>query len=113
MASPRPWPFHDDDDRPSGSVRPLSLAELQAIVAHLGDDPTSCWPAPVRIGRWWRSGYGRQWAGRAAQPRQAGASNEQLSGRPGPGRCPGESPSSSGWVPPVECSAAYWRPGWD
>jgi hypothetical protein len=38
MASPRPWPF-DDDDRPSGSVRPLSQADLQAIVAHLGDDP--------------------------------------------------------------------------
>jgi Nuclease-related domain len=38
MASPRPWPF-DDDDRPSGSVRPLSPADLQAILAHLGDDP--------------------------------------------------------------------------
>jgi hypothetical protein len=38
MASPRPWPF-DDDDRPSGSVRPLSQADLQAIFAHLGDDP--------------------------------------------------------------------------
>jgi len=38
MASPRPWPF-DDDDRPSGSVRPLSQADLQAILAHLGDDP--------------------------------------------------------------------------
>jgi len=37
MASPRPWPF--DDDRPSGSVRPLSQADLQAILAHLGDDP--------------------------------------------------------------------------
>jgi hypothetical protein len=37
MASPRPWPF-DDDDRPSGSVRPLSPADLQAILAHLGDD---------------------------------------------------------------------------
>jgi hypothetical protein len=37
MASPRPWPF-DDDDRPSGSVRPLSHADLQAILAHLGDD---------------------------------------------------------------------------
>jgi len=36
MASPRPWPF-DDDDRPSGSVRPLSQADLQAILAHLGD----------------------------------------------------------------------------
>jgi hypothetical protein len=38
MASPRPWPF-DDDDRASGSVRPLSDADLQAILAHLGDDP--------------------------------------------------------------------------
>jgi hypothetical protein len=39
MASSRPWPFDDDDDRPSGSVRPLSQAELQAILAHLSDDP--------------------------------------------------------------------------
>jgi Nuclease-related domain len=38
MASPRPWPF-DDEDRPSGSVRPVSPADLQAILAHLGDDP--------------------------------------------------------------------------
>ena len=38
MTSPRPWPF-DDDDRPSGSVRPLSPADLQAILAHLGNDP--------------------------------------------------------------------------
>jgi Nuclease-related domain len=38
MASPRPWPF-DDHDRPSGSVRSLSPADLQAILAHLGEDP--------------------------------------------------------------------------
>jgi hypothetical protein len=38
MASPRPWPF-DDEDRPSGSVRPLSDADLQAILAHLTSDP--------------------------------------------------------------------------
>jgi hypothetical protein len=37
MASSPPWPF-DDDDRPSGSVRPLSHADLQAILAHLTDD---------------------------------------------------------------------------
>jgi hypothetical protein len=37
MASSPPWPF-DDEDRPSGSVRPLSPADLQAILAHLGDD---------------------------------------------------------------------------
>jgi conjugative relaxase-like TrwC/TraI family protein len=36
--SPRRFPF-DDDDRPSGSVRPLSQADLQAILAHLSDDP--------------------------------------------------------------------------
>jgi hypothetical protein len=39
MASSRPWPFDDDDDRPSGSVRPLSQADLQAILAHLSDHP--------------------------------------------------------------------------
>jgi Nuclease-related domain len=38
MASSRSWPF-DDEDRPSGSVQPLSQADLQAILAHLGDDP--------------------------------------------------------------------------
>jgi hypothetical protein len=38
MATSRPWPF-DDDDRPSGSVRPLSQADLHAILAHLSDDP--------------------------------------------------------------------------
>jgi Nuclease-related domain len=37
MARSRPWPF-DDDDRPSGSLRPLSQADLQAILAHLDDD---------------------------------------------------------------------------
>jgi Nuclease-related domain len=38
MASSPPWPF-DDEDRPSGSVRPLSQADLQAILAHLTSDP--------------------------------------------------------------------------
>jgi Nuclease-related domain len=37
MANSQSWPF--DEDRPSGSVRPLSQADLQAILAHLGDDP--------------------------------------------------------------------------
>ena len=39
MANSRPWPLDDDDDRPSGSVQPLSQADLHAILAHLGDDP--------------------------------------------------------------------------
>ena len=38
MASSQSWPF-DDEDRPSGSVRPLSKADLQAVLAHLNDDP--------------------------------------------------------------------------
>jgi hypothetical protein len=38
MASSHPWPF-EDDDRPSGSIQPLSQADLQPILAHLGDDP--------------------------------------------------------------------------
>jgi Nuclease-related domain len=38
MASSRPWPF-EGDDRPSGSVRPLSQSELQAILTHLTSDP--------------------------------------------------------------------------
>jgi hypothetical protein len=37
MASSPPWPL-DDDDRPSGSVRPLSQADLQAILAYLNED---------------------------------------------------------------------------
>jgi hypothetical protein len=38
MASSRSWPFDDDDDRPSGSVRPLNQADLQAILAHLNNE---------------------------------------------------------------------------
>ncbi|HKO86518.1 MAG TPA: nuclease-related domain-containing protein [Actinomycetota bacterium] len=38
MGSSRSWPF-DDGDRLSGSVRPLSQADLQAILAHLSNDP--------------------------------------------------------------------------
>jgi hypothetical protein len=51
MASSRPWPF-DDDDRPSGSVQPLSQADLQAILAHLDHDPNQLLaPAPAQTGR--------------------------------------------------------------
>jgi Nuclease-related domain len=38
MARSRSWPA-EDDDRPSGSVQPLSQADLQAILAHLDEDP--------------------------------------------------------------------------
>jgi Nuclease-related domain len=46
MANPRSWPF-DDDDRPSGSVQPLRHADLQAILAHLGDDPDQLLAATI------------------------------------------------------------------
>jgi hypothetical protein len=39
MATSRSWPFDDDEDQPSGSVRPLSQADLRAILAHLTSDP--------------------------------------------------------------------------
>jgi hypothetical protein len=79
MASPRPWPF-DDEDRPSESVRPLSQADLQAILAHL-DDPERLlagtgedWPVvsvrvPASVGRpggsaqaRWRRALAAEWA---------------------------------------------------
>ena len=41
MASSRPWPFDYDDDRPSGSVRPLSQADLRAILATSAMTPIS------------------------------------------------------------------------
>jgi hypothetical protein len=75
--SPR-WPALDRGPSttttgPAGSVRPLSHADLQAILAHLSDDPTSCWPAPVRIGQWWRYGCEPAWAARAARPGEVAA----------------------------------------
>jgi hypothetical protein len=81
MARSQPWPF-DDEDRPSGSVRPLSQADLQAILAHLNDDDpdqlltgtTADRPVAVRVrasvGRpggsahaTWRRARAAEWAG--------------------------------------------------
>jgi hypothetical protein len=70
MASPRPWPFDDDDDRPSGSVQPLSQADLQAILAHLKQRPR---PAAGRHRRRPAGGGG------------AGAGHGRPPGRLGPG----------------------------
>jgi hypothetical protein len=76
MASSRPWPF-DDDDRPSGSVRPLSQADLPAILAHLADDPDELvagtgadWPVvAVRV----QAAVGRPGASAQARWRRARA----------------------------------------
>ena len=92
MTSPQPWPFDDDEDRPSGSVRPLSQADLQAILARLGDGPDELLARagedrPVVEGR------GRAtWAARAAQRRRTGGGCGRPSGRPGLEACPG------GWL---------------
>jgi hypothetical protein len=112
MASSRPWPLDDDDDRPSGSVRPLSQAELHAILAHLSDDPDELLAGTgadrpvvaVRV----RASVGRPGGSAQARWRQERAA----SGRPGPGPCPGESPPPLGRVAPEQSSAACWRPGW-
>jgi hypothetical protein len=75
-----PWPF-DDDDQPSGSVRPLSHADLQAILAHLSDDsdqllagtradrPVVAVPVRASVGRpggsaqvRWRRARAAEWA---------------------------------------------------
>jgi Nuclease-related domain len=107
MASPTPRRFPlDDDDRPSGSVQPLSQADLQAILATGATRSlTSCWPAPTPIGRWWRCGSGPAWAARAARLTRPGGGCGRPSGRPGPGACPGGSP----FRPSPD--AVAWQPG--
>jgi Nuclease-related domain len=67
MASPRRFPF-DDDDRPSGSVRPLSQADLQAILAHLGVDlPVVAVRVRASVGRPGGSAHARWRRLRAAE----------------------------------------------
>src|SRR5215218_2096606 len=111
MASSPPWPFDDDDDRPSGSVRPLSQADLQAILAHLGDDPnellagTDAGQPVVAV----RASVGRPGGSAQATWRRCGPP----SGPPGSEPCPGGSPPSSGSASVGESWAACWRPGWD
>jgi hypothetical protein len=112
MASSRPWPF-DEDERPSGSVRPLSQADLQAILAHLSDDPEELLAGTgadrpvvaVRV----RASVGRP--GGSAQARWRRLRGP--SGLPGPEPCPGGSPSSWGLVSVEEYLAATWLPGWN
>jgi hypothetical protein len=97
MASSQSWPF-DDEDRPSGSVWPLSQADLQASWPTTTTIPKSCWPAPVQIGRWWRRGSGPAWAGQAAPPRRGGGRSGRPSGPSGRAACRGGWPPSLVWV---------------
>ena len=92
MACSRPWPFDDDDERPSGSVRPVSRADLQAILAHLGDDPDELLAGTgadqpvvaIRV----RASVGAP----AAPPKRSGGGCGLPNGPPGSGPCPGGSP---------------------
>jgi hypothetical protein len=72
MASPRSWPF-EDDDRPSGSVQPLRQADLQAILAHLNSDDSDQLLAGTAMDRpvvWVRASMGRPGGSAQAQWRQ-------------------------------------------
>jgi hypothetical protein len=112
MASSQPWPF--DEDRPSGSVRPLSQADLQAILAHLADDPDQLLAGTdadqpvvaVRV----RTSVGRP--GGSAHARSGGGCGWP-NGLLGPGPYPGGSPQSWSLGPEAESSATSWRPAWD
>src|SRR5215217_8816479 len=111
MASSHPWPF-EDEDRPSGSVRPLSQADLQAILAHLSDDPDQLLARtgadrPVVAVR-----CGPAWAGRAAPPKRGGGGPGRPSGPPGLEPCPGGWPPCSASGPVGDSWAACSRPDW-
>src|SRR5829696_1196252 len=79
MASSQSSPF-DDEERPSGSVRPLSQADLQAILAHLNEDSEELLAGTsgdqpvvalrVRLGGWHARGHGSRLG--AAVPAQPG-----------------------------------------
>ena len=113
MASSHPWPFDDDEDRPSGSVRPLSQADLQAILAHLADDPDQLLAGTdadqpvvaVRV----RASVGRPGGSAHAQWRRLRAAECAAWTRTLPWRV------SAILVmgPEGESSATSWRPAWD
>ena len=110
MASPQPWPF-DDDDRPSGSVRPLSPADLQAILAHLSDDPDQLLAGteadrPVVAMRM-RASVGQPGGSAQARWRQERAGEWAVWTRSLPSRVA----VILGVGPPAEFSAAWWCPG--
>ena len=111
MANARAWPFDDDADRPSGSVRPLSQADLQAILAHLADDPDELLAGtgadrPVVAVRA-RASVGQP--GRSAQEtwRRMRAVEWAAWTRTLPWRVA----ATLGRVAPEQSSAACWRPG--
>ena len=111
MASSPPWPF-DDNDRPSGSVQPLSQADLQAILAHLNNDPDQLLAGTgadrpvvaVRV----RASVGRPGGSAQARWRRLRAAEWAAWTRTLPWRVA----AASGSVPVPDFSAASSRPGW-
>jgi len=110
MASSRTWPF-DDEDRPSGSVRPLSPANLEAILAHLGDDCDQLLTntgadrpvVAVRV----RASVGRPGGSAQARWRRMRAAERATWTR----TLPGGSPPALASVLPAGCSATSSSPG--
>jgi hypothetical protein len=76
MASSQSWPF-DDNERPSGSIQPLSQADLQAILAHLEDDPDGLLAGTdadrPAVAVWMRASVGRPGGSAQARWRRARA----------------------------------------
>jgi hypothetical protein len=105
MASSQPWPL-EDDDRPSGSVQPLSQADLQAILAHLNSDPDQLLAGSdadrpvvaVRV----RASVGRPGGSAQARWRRMRAAEWP----PGPAACPGGRPPPSASALAAGCLAA-------
>jgi hypothetical protein len=122
MASSRSWPFNGDD-RPSGSVQPLSQADLQAILAHLGDDPDQLLAGtgadrPV-VAVWVRASVGRPGGSAHARWRRARAAEWAAWTRTLPWRVAATLGIGAGggvlgacWRPGWDWSWARWRPGW-
>jgi hypothetical protein len=112
MASSQSWPF-DDEDRPSGSVRPLSQADLQAVLAYHNDDPEELLAGtgadrPVVAARV-RASVGRPGGSAQARWRQERATEWAVWTRGLPWRVA----AIVGVGPAAESLAACWRLGWD
>jgi hypothetical protein len=111
MTSSRSWPC-DDEDRPSGSVRPLSQADLEAILAHLNNDRDELLAGTgadrpvvaIRV----RASVGRPGGSAQTQWRRKWAAEWAAWTRTLPWRVA----VLLGSVPVGESSATCWRPGW-
>jgi hypothetical protein len=95
------WPSCDDE-QPGVSIRPLSHADLAALLAHLDHHQHDTARARPR-GRWWRCGYGPPSAAPAPRPRPPTGTGGPPNAPPGSTRCRGG---------PWPCWSPAWPRGW-